>query len=157
MKKFELTVITPERTTYEGLVGSLLLPAWEGALGVLAGHAPALILLKEGVARTRDAQGREEILSLSGGFAEITPEKVTLFAETAEMGLEIDEERARLAIERAKESILKFRRHEKGAEEIDIEKARASLRRALTRLRVAQYLTRAPRRAPPNERSNLKT
>lgn len=147
MKEFELVVVTPERTSFQGKAVSLSLPAWEGSLGVLPGHAPALILLQEGLARARTPEGQEEILAVCGGFAEISPTRVTLFAETAELGEEVDAERARLSAERAKADIAKFRRRDKDYQQIDIDKAQASLRRALTRLKVVQTLTRVPRRS----------
>ncbi|MBI4064090.1 MAG: ATP synthase F1 subunit epsilon [Elusimicrobia bacterium] len=142
MPTFELSVVTPERTTYEGTAAYLDLPAWEGSLGVLPGHAPALVLLQEGVARVKDVSGQEWLLALSGGFAEIDQKKVTLFAETAELAAEINEERARLAQERAKEDIQKSRRREKGSEDIDIGKAQTALKRSLVRLKVSELRRR---------------
>src|SRR3989338_7459930 len=104
MKEFELSIVTPERVTFQGKAESLTLPAWEGSMGVLPGHQSALVLLKEGVAVFRSGEN-QEVLSISGGFAEIHPEKVVLFAETAELARELNEERARLAAQRAKEAI----------------------------------------------------
>lgn len=137
-KSFELIVVTPERVTYQGKAESLSLPAWEGSMGVLPGHQSALVFLKEGVVTFREG-ANEQVLALSGGFAEIHPKKVTLFAETAEMAQELDEERARLALSRAKESVVAAR---KKLSDIDVEAAQATLRRALVRLRVASTLRR---------------
>ncbi|MBI4670008.1 MAG: ATP synthase F1 subunit epsilon [Elusimicrobia bacterium] len=142
MKLFDFSIVTPERLTFEGKAAYLRLPAWEGSMGVLAGHAPALVLLKEGAATVRQADGQEDILSLSGGFAEIGPKKVVLFAETAELAQEIDGERARLAASRAREMIGQARRGPKDARDIDVEKAQAALRRALMRLKVFEVAKR---------------
>lgn len=135
MKAFNLTIVTPEKVTFEGKVDYLNLPAQEGSWGVLAGHASSLVLLREG-ALVFDKDNAQEFLSVSGGFAEIEPNKTVVFAETAEFAQELDLERARLSAERAKE-ILQSAKKKKGSyEEADIEQAAASLRRALTRLKI---------------------
>ncbi|MBI2071283.1 MAG: ATP synthase F1 subunit epsilon [Elusimicrobia bacterium] len=155
MKIFELTVVTPERITFQGKISSLILPAWEGSMGILPGHTPALVLIKEGVIRTQNEEGIEETMSVSGGFVEIGQRKATLFAETAELAQEIDEERARLALARAKEDVAKTRAPKKGPQEIDVEKAQAALRRALTRLKAVENARRIRgHRTPPPVNEN---
>ncbi|MBI4368755.1 MAG: ATP synthase F1 subunit epsilon [Elusimicrobia bacterium] len=146
-KTFGLAVVTPERKTLETQAQSLTLPAWEGSMGVLAGHAPSLALLREGAVRARLETNEEQVLSISGGFAEITPSQVTLFAETAELAHELDAERANLAVARAKDQIARSRRRDQGYEEVDIEKAQAALRRALVRLKISENLKRHPSRS----------
>lgn len=139
MKTFDLTVVTPERISFEGQARSLSLPAWEGSMGVLAGHQSALVLLREGIVAIRAYDAEEALtISISGGFVEILPRKIVLFAETAELAQEVDEERARIALERAR-AMLKA--GQARLEDVDIEKAQAALRRALVRLKVRERVS----------------
>ena len=78
------------------------------------------------------AGGKTEYLAVSGGFAEVTGEKVTIVAESAEMGREIDVERAKRAAERAEKRIAAGK-----TAEIDWARAEAAMRRSLMRMKVA--------------------
>ena len=135
MKKIALEIVSPERLVLKEDVDFIALPAYEGEMGVLPGHTPILAQLSIGQMRYKKGD-QTETLSLSGGFAEIHPDKVEVFAETAEMAKEIDSERARLALERAKTQITK------AATPQDLVAAQAALRRALLRLRVSGGLRR---------------
>lgn len=138
-KTVPIEIITPERPVLKDEADIIVLPAYEGEMGVLAGHTPVLVQLVEGLLKIRKGPDTET-LALSGGFAEIHPGGVKVFAETAEMEDEIDVERARLAAERAKKEISSAQTQQ------DIEKSQASLRRALIRLRVSEGISkRRPR------------
>ncbi len=125
-----LRIVTPERVSWEGEVESLTVPAWDGSLGVLPGHAPLLAQLSEGIVHIR-AAGEERFLAVSGGFVEVMGGKASLFAETAELAEEIDAERARQSAEKARQAL------KAPASEVLDEQVLAALRRALIRLRVA--------------------
>ncbi|MCX5797224.1 MAG: F0F1 ATP synthase subunit epsilon [Elusimicrobia bacterium] len=127
-----LELITPERPAFSGEGDFVVLPAWEGEMGVLPGHAPFLVQLKPGEVRFK-AGGETKIFAVSGGFAEIRGDKVSLFAETAEMAESIDAERARQALERAKAELLN-----KDLDSLTLAQAEAAMRRAQVRLKVAQ-------------------
>ena len=86
---FFLTVVTRERKILETDAVELVLPAYDGEIGVLPGHAPLLTLLKVGVMRYR-TNGTSQSLVISWGFAEILPERVIVMAETARLPQEID-------------------------------------------------------------------
>ena len=131
MNRLPLRVVTPEKVAWEGEVDSLTVPAWEGSLGILPGHAPLLAQLREGVVRARSGDA-ERLLAVSGGFVEVFEGRVSLFAETAELAEEIDAERARQAAEAAKKAL------KASAAEVSEEQASAALRRAMVRLRVAE-------------------
>lgn len=134
-ERIALEVITPERSVLKDEVDSVVLPAWDGEYGILPGHTHFLAQLVPGELRMR--KGNEtEYFAVSGGFAEVHPNRVEVFAETAEMSKEIDSERARLALERAKAGVSKALTQE------ELDKAQASLRRALIRLRVSEGLSR---------------
>ncbi len=131
-KRLTLELVTPERAAFSGEGDSVVLPAWEGEMGVLPGHAPFLVQLKPGAVRLRDGD-ETRLFAVSGGFAEIRDDKVSLFAETAEMAESIDGERARQALERAQAELQR-----KEADALTMANAEAALQRALVRLKVAE-------------------
>jgi F-type H+-transporting ATPase subunit epsilon len=95
------------------------------------GHIPFLSALDIGEMYYRKG-GQTEYLAVSGGFAEVTGEKVTIVAESAEKGREIDVDRAKRAQERAEKRIAAGK-----AAEIDWARAEAAMRRSLMRMKVA--------------------
>lgn len=127
-----LTIVTPEKTVVAAkAVDSVTLPAFEGEMGILPGHASFVLQLKEGILRYSDGTHREVFAVLSG-FAEIHLNKVMVLAEAAELAGEVNEERARQAYKKAKESI-----NVRGAD-LDLDEASAALRRAAARLKAAE-------------------
>jgi len=126
-----LEVVTPEKLLLSEEVEEVTAPGREGEFGVLPGHTPFFTLLKVGEVMYRSG-GKENYLAVSGGFAEVLPERVTILAEAAELAHEIDVERAKRAKERAEERL-------KELAPLDVEYAQAlsALERALTRLKVA--------------------
>lgn len=125
-----ITIITPEKVAFEGEVESLVVPSYDGQWGILPGHAPMLAQLKPGVVQMRLGE-QVDLLSVSGGFVEVCHNRVSLFAETAELAQEINEERARQAAERAKAAL-----HELSGDPLSVVDAHAALERALARMRV---------------------
>lgn len=115
------------------IVESIQLPAQNGYLGILPGHAPLITELGFGELSYR--KGLETFyLSIFNGFAEVLADRVIILAEEAERAEEIDVERARQALDRAKKRMA-------GAleKEVDWERARAGFQRALIRLQVAEH------------------
>jgi F-type H+-transporting ATPase subunit epsilon len=145
-KKIFLSIVTPERLAWEGDVDALVVPSYEGQMGILPGHAPLLAQLHPGTVVIRQEGQDPRLLAVSGGFVEVTSSGVSLFAETAEMAEEIDAERARQSAEKAK-AALKHGREEK----LD-SGAIAALERALARLRAVEAAAR--RRSPRNSPAN---
>lgn len=129
---YELTLVTPERTLYEGKVSSIVAPGWEGYLGVLARHAPMVVALAAGELRVKGEGEEAGPFALSGGYLEVAWDGATILADAAEAAEEIDVARARAARERAQERL------RSRAADVDVARAEAALRRALTRLRVAE-------------------
>ena len=130
-EKLLFEVVTPDRKLLSAEADVVVLPGVEGQFGVLSGHVPFLSALDVGEMYYRDG-GKTEYLSVSGGFAEVTGKKVTIVAEAAELGREIDIERARLAMERAEKRLAQAR-----TDDIDWARAEAALRRAIMRMKVA--------------------
>jgi F-type H+-transporting ATPase subunit epsilon len=130
-EKIELEIVTPERRVVAEVVDSLVLPSQDGELGVLPGHAPLLCRLTIGqVAYKKD--GKEEIIAISGGFAEILGERVSVLAETAEFSAEIDLDRAKQAQERAEP------RTRLEQTEWDFPRAKLALQKATNRISARQ-------------------
>jgi F-type H+-transporting ATPase subunit epsilon len=78
----KVSVISPDRTIYEGEADSIVVPAWDGKLGVMPGHAPMLVLLGEGEMRVT-SNGTDERFHISGGFLQVVDDIVTVLSERA--------------------------------------------------------------------------
>ena len=78
-----VTVLSPERTVYEGTAESVVAPAYNGSLGILRGHAPLMALLGEGSLRIRSG-GKELRYQVAGGFLQVADNEVTVLSERAE-------------------------------------------------------------------------
>jgi F-type H+-transporting ATPase subunit epsilon len=127
----ELQVVTPERHVLSENVQSLEMPAKDGYLGVLPGHAPLITLL--GVGTLTYHKGAEtRYLTVMNGFAEVLPDRVIVLAELSERAEEIDVARSRAALERAQAEAAK-----PGAQEAESKEAEAGVERATARLQTA--------------------
>ena len=127
-----LEIVTPERLVFSEEVDAVTLPGSEGELGVLPHHAPLVSTLGIGELRIRRG-AEEELFAIAGGFLQVRPDKVVVMAETADMSSEIDIETAREARREAERALA-----EGFDEPADLARARASLQRALIRIRVAE-------------------
>jgi len=126
---FTLKIITPERVFYEGPVTMVEFNTTEGEIGIYKNHIPMTVMIRPGILTITEPEGKREA-ALHAGFAEILQEKVTILAEVVEWPEEIDENRARAAMERAEERI---RRKEANT---DIARAETALARAVARIEV---------------------
>ncbi len=129
-KKIKLDVVTPDRIEFSKEVDMVVAPGVEGYIGILPGHIPMVVELATGVLKIFD-EGEEILAAVSEGYMEVTGSKVVILAEAAELRDEIDVERALAAKRRAEERLAKK------DEELNYARARASLQRALNRLKVA--------------------
>jgi len=128
-----LEIVTPDRAIAHEDVDEVQLPGTEGYLGILPGHTPLLTSLKVGQVWYR--KGTEKFyLSIAFGFAEVLPDRVRLLAQIAERAEEIDIARAEAEKKRAEELIQAAR---SGNADIDMERARVSLMKAMIRIQVA--------------------
>jgi F-type H+-transporting ATPase subunit epsilon len=104
--KYELRVVSVERSLFEGEVEFLIATGADGEFGVLARHAPLMTILKPGALRIKETiGGPEEVLFVGGGFMEVLPERVTVLADVAEHADEISIEKAEAARRRAQERL----------------------------------------------------
>ena len=129
---FQLSIVTPEKVVFEGQVVSLLVPGMEGYLGVLSNHAPLITALQPGRIEFQDDQDKIQIFSVSGGFVEVSGNRATLLADTAEHCEEIDIDRAQTALEKA----LKALQDKEKAGEVSTPEAKEAARRAANRVRI---------------------
>ena len=127
--RFELA--TPNRLVVSEDVEEVVAPGLQGYFGVLPGHVPFLTSLQSGEVSYRIGR-TEQYLAVSGGFAEVQGDRVTILAERAERPEEIDRERAERARQRAERRL-----QGKTQEEIDYTRALTAFSRALARLQVA--------------------
>ena len=127
-----LEIVTPDRLVLSEEVDEVTAPGVEGEFGVLPGHTPFLTTLKVGELTYR--KGKEiHHMAVSWGYAEVTPKKVTVLAEAAEVAAEIDIERARAAMEKAEKELKKLSKEDK---DYLIEAAR--LEKSIIRIQVAE-------------------
>lgn len=127
---FQLEIVTPEKKVVDTAAEEVQIPAKNGYLGVLPGHAPLITEMAVG-AITYCENSHEQKLAVAWGFAEVLPNKVTILAESAERPSEIDVERARKAKDRAEQRLTS------GDPSVDVERALDALHRAEARLEVA--------------------
>ena len=133
-EKINLEVVTPKGAIVSEEVDIVTAPGFAGEFGVLANHAPFLSTIKIGTLRYKQG-GNENELMVSGGFCEVSNNKITFLVESAERGHEIDVDRALQAKERAEKRLLQARQQQ---EKFDITRAEAAMQRALARLKIAQ-------------------
>ena len=81
-EKLRFSLVSPERELFAGMVDQVDAPGSEGDFGVLAGHAPFMTALKEGQVRVHN-DGRITVYDVRGGFADVTPDGLTVLAEHA--------------------------------------------------------------------------
>jgi F-type H+-transporting ATPase subunit epsilon len=133
MGRLFLEIVTPEKIVVSQEVDSVVAPGTEGEFGVLPGHIHFLTGIVPGELRYNTGAGKES-MAVTTGFAEVSNDKVSILVDAAEKTSEIDVERARQAMERARERLEKDRR----TEDIDTLRAEAALRRAIVRIRVVE-------------------
>ena len=131
-KSIRLEFVTPERAIAHEDVDEVELPGEEGFFAVLPGHAPLLAALKTGPIWYRSG-GEKRFAFISGGFAEVTADRVSVLATVAERAEDIDVARAEAAKRRAEDRLAK------PTTDIDMERARISLLRAISRLQIARH------------------
>jgi len=142
MTTMRLEITTAERQVYSEDVEALVAPGLAGELGILPNHAPLMTALQPGELMIRK-DGAETYLAVSGGFLEVMGNHVTVLADAAESSEEIDEERARQAVERARAQIAAR------TSDLGLAQAMTAVHRAETRLKVARRRRSGREGLPP--------
>jgi F-type H+-transporting ATPase subunit epsilon len=129
--EIRLNIVTPDRLVAHDSVTEVTLSGKDGYLGILPGHAPLLTEIAPG--ETEYTSGNQKhFFVVSSGFAEVLGDRVIVLVQSAESAEEIDVERAGKAKSRAEERLKRF-----DDPNVDMERAREALRRALARLETA--------------------
>ncbi len=140
MARLSVEIVTAERQVLTDEADMVIAPATEGTVGILPRHAPLLTALNPGVMVLKK-DGQEELLAVSGGFLQVSNNRVLVLADTAERAEEVDEQRAVEARGRAEEALREASAHPGS---VQTEAARVSLRKSLARMNVAQRRRRRP-------------
>lgn len=127
-----LEFVTPERSIVHDDVDEVEVPGEEGYFGVLPGHAPLLAALRPGELWYRHGTEKKYAF-VAGGFAEVLPDRVAILAPVAERAEDIDIQRAEAAKRRAEERLAR------PTADMDFERARAALLKALARLQISRH------------------
>lgn len=129
----DVEIVTPNRIILQEQVDELNVPSDWGYIGILPGHTPLLTILGQGELMYRQGTA-QSYMTLFWGYMEVNNDKVTILADVAEPGEEIDRARAESARDRAEDRLRRI--HES---DIDFERARAALMRAMIRLQASSH------------------
>ena len=130
MKTVTVNIVTPDGPVYDSEVSMVIAKTVSGEIGVLAGHIPMVAPLAIGAVKLKKADGTTELASVSGGFIEVRPEKISILAPSAEVASSIDVARAKEALARAEGRL------QKKQDNVDFKRAELALKRALNRINV---------------------
>ena len=134
MATIDVDIVSAEGEIHSGVAQMVYAPAKMGELGIAPRHAPLLTMLKPGEVRVEDTDGKEHMFYITGGIIEIQPHRVTVLADTALRGDQLDEAAALAAQQEAEREL------EGASEETDLARAQAELAEATARYRAAQKL-----------------
>ncbi|MAD90553.1 MAG: F0F1 ATP synthase subunit epsilon [Pseudoalteromonas sp.] len=130
-----LDVVSAEQSVFSGDVATIQVTGSEGELGIHPGHAPLLTGLKPGMVRLVKQDGSEDIIYVAGGTLEVQPKTVTVLADVAIRGEELDEQAAEEAKREAQAQMASST-----STELDTHAAAVQLAEAIAQLRVIRQL-----------------
>ena len=132
-KSFKVVIVTPDHTAFEGESVSATIPGLAGYIGIWANHAPLVAATVPGVVTLRaDDAGNSQALAVGAGFVEVSDNVVNLMVDTCEAAGEIDVQRAKKALERARGRLHGIEK------DLDRERARLAVSRAQARVSAAK-------------------
>ena len=134
MSTIHVDVVSAEASIFSGEAKFVALPGETGELGILPKHAPLITRIRPGAVRIEKADGGEEFVFVAGGILEVQPNIVTVLADTAIRGKDLDEAKATEAKQRAEEAL----RDNKS--EVDAAAAQAELISAVAQLAAIRKL-----------------
>ncbi|RUO43730.1 F0F1 ATP synthase subunit epsilon [Aliidiomarina taiwanensis] len=134
VKTLRLEVVSAEDQLFSGDVQSVQVTGSEGEMGILPGHISLLTALKPGMVRVVTEAGKEELFYVAGGVMEVQPEVVTVLADTAVRGGDLDEQAAEKAMQEARDALTH------SVPDMSYAEAAAELARAVAQLRVMKEL-----------------
>lgn len=131
-KPFHISIVAPDHEVVEDTAVSVVAPGATGYFGVQAGHVPFLAALRPGLVEYETQRGERHHIAVSGGFAEVLPDKVVILADAAEKAEEIDLDRAQQQLDRARAAL----RGENAS--MTSTEAAATIEKATARIRAAK-------------------
>ena len=134
MPTIQVDIVSAEGEIHSGEAVMVFAPAKMGEVGIAPRHAPLLTALKPGEVRVQDTEGNEHFFYVTGGMLEIQPHAVTILADTALRGEQLDEAAALSAQQQAEQAL------EGASEQTDVARAQQELAEARARYRAAQKL-----------------
>jgi F-type H+-transporting ATPase subunit epsilon len=105
MATIKVDIVSAEELVYSGHAKFVALPGEAGDLGILPGHTPLITRIRPGAVRIEGNNGEEEFVFVAGGILEIQPGTVTVLADTAIRGKDLDEAKAEQARREAEEAL----------------------------------------------------
>ncbi len=130
MSKFNLEIVTPTQILESENVSYARCPGVDGLFGIMSGHREAIIALDLGEIKIT-SDNKDAYYATSGGFVEITKNKINLLVETIEKSTDIDKDRAEASLKRAQDRL-------KSNDDIDFKRAETAMVRALNRLTISK-------------------
>tara|TARA_Y100001978_G_scaffold38_1_gene45 strand:+ start:384 stop:791 length:408 start_codon:yes stop_codon:yes gene_type:complete len=117
-----LRVLAPDQSVFDDTADEIILPSTTGLLGVLPGHISMVTAIDIGVLRVLK-NGNWDSIALTGGFAEVESDEVTVLVNKAEMGKNIDSDKAEAELEQAKNQLSQTQDQESSPEKIKAQEA----------------------------------
>lgn len=130
-------VVSAEEMIFSGLAQFVVLPGEAGELGIMPGHMPLMTRIKPGAVRVQTQDGKEELIFVAGGLLEVQPGLVTVLADTAIRGADLDQAKAMEAKKMAEEAMAN-----RGSE-MDYARAQVELAEAIAQLAAIDRLRKA--------------
>jgi F-type H+-transporting ATPase subunit epsilon len=131
---FHLDIVSAEESIYSGPAEFIVAPAQMGEVGIYPQHTPMLTRIKSGVVRVKAPLKEDEEIYVSGGMLEVQPDVVTILADTAVRGKDLDEAKALEAKRKAEEAM------KSKSSEMEYARAQAELIEATAQLAAIQQL-----------------
>ncbi|HWX11513.1 MAG TPA: F0F1 ATP synthase subunit epsilon [Trinickia sp.] len=134
MATIKVDVVSAEEQIFSGQAKFVALPGEAGELGILPGHTPLITRIRPGAVRIEAENGQEEFVFVAGGILEVQPGAVTVLADTAIRGKDLDEAKADQARKRAEEAL------QNSGSNLEYATAQAELAYAVAQLAAIQRL-----------------
>lgn len=134
MATIHVDVVSAEESIFSGEAQFVALPGENGELGILPQHTPLITRIKPGAVRIQTVDGKEEFIFVAGGILEVQPHGVTVLADTAVRGKDLDEAKAAEAKAIAEEAL------KNAKSDIDLAAAQAELATLAAQIAAARKL-----------------
>jgi F-type H+-transporting ATPase subunit epsilon len=134
MSTLHIDVVSAEESIFEGEAEFVVLPGESGELGIFPQHTPMITRIRPGAVRIKPVGKSEELIFVAGGILEVQPHRVTVLADTAIRGHDLDEAKAEEARKKAEEALANR------SADIDYAKAQAELAEAMAQIQAIRKL-----------------